>query len=138
MDERALFYETLPSKSLDLKGQKCRGEKRSKQHAILLCVNMDGIDKRPLLVIGRSKKPRCFKGNRRLPLQYTANLKAQMTRAILGGRLEAFDADIRKAGRSICFSFIHNCSAHHVNDVELRNARLVFFLIKLHFLAAAA
>ncbi|XP_049517686.1 tigger transposable element-derived protein 4-like [Dermacentor silvarum] len=69
-DETALFYEMLPSKTLDFKGQKCHGGKHSKRRVtILLCANMDGTDKRPLLVIGRSKKPRCFKGNRRLPMK---------------------------------------------------------------------
>nr|XP_054923015.1 tigger transposable element-derived protein 6-like [Dermacentor andersoni] len=126
-DETALFYEMLPSKTLDLKGQECRGGKHSKRRVtILLCTNMDGTDQRPLLVIGRSKKPRCFKGNRRLPVQYTANLKAWMSRAIFGSWLEAFDTDMRKAGRSVCL-FVDNCSAHHVDDVELGNVRLVFF-----------
>ncbi|XP_072145565.1 tigger transposable element-derived protein 6-like [Dermacentor andersoni] len=37
-DETALFYEMLPSKTLDLKGQKCRGGKYSKRRVtILLC-----------------------------------------------------------------------------------------------------
>lgn len=126
-DETGLFYEMLPSKTLDLKGQKCHGGKLSKRRVtILLCASMDGTDKRPLLVIGRSKKPRCFKGNRTLPVQYTANGKAWMTRAIFGSWLEAFDADMRRQGRSVCL-FLDNCSAHHIDEVELTNVRLVFF-----------
>ncbi|KAK8783818.1 hypothetical protein V5799_009818 [Amblyomma americanum] len=117
-DETALFYEMLPSKTLDLKGQKCHGGKHSKRRVtILLCANMDGTDKRPLLIIGRSKDPRCFKGNRKLPVQYTTNLKSWMTRAIFGGWLEAFDADMRKAGRSVCL-FLDNCIAHHVEPLD--------------------
>lgn len=125
-DETALFYEMLPSKTLDFKGQKCHGGKHSKRRVtILLCANMDGTDKRPLLVIGRSKKPRCFKGNRRLPVSYTANLKSWMTRAIFSSWLQSFDADMRKANRSVCL-LLDNCSAHHI-DVQLGNVRLVFF-----------
>lgn len=126
-DETGFFYEMLPSKTLDLKGQKCHGGKLSKKRVtILLCSSMDGSDKRPLLVIGRSKKPRCFKGSRRLPVEYTANLKAWMTRGIFTRWLEAFDADMRKQGRSVCL-YLDNCSAHHVEDISLTNVRIIFF-----------
>ncbi|KAH8021388.1 hypothetical protein HPB51_015568 [Rhipicephalus microplus] len=72
-DETGLFFQLLLSKTLDLKGQKLHGGKHSKQRVTtLLCCNMDGTDKQPLLVIGQSEKPRCFKGNRHsLPVQYT-------------------------------------------------------------------
>lgn len=66
---------------------------------------MDDTDKRPLFVIGISKKPRCFKGNCRLPVHYIANLKAWMTRVIFGDWLEAFDANVQKTGRSVCLFF---------------------------------
>lgn len=127
-DETGLFFQMLPSKTLDLKGQKCHGGKHSKQRVtILLCCNMDGTDKRPLLVIGRSEKPRCFKGNRRsLPIQYAANKKAWMSRALFSRWVEAFNADMRKAGRSVAL-FLDNCSAHHIDETELTNVRLVFF-----------
>jgi hypothetical protein len=38
---------------------------------------MSGSEKLPLLVIGRSAKPRCFK-NANVPVQYEANKKAWM------------------------------------------------------------
>ncbi|KAH8019151.1 hypothetical protein HPB51_017362 [Rhipicephalus microplus] len=60
-DETTLLYEMLPSKTLDFKGQKCHSGKCSKRCVtILLCSHMNGTDKQPLLVIGRSKMPRCF------------------------------------------------------------------------------
>lgn len=39
---------------------------------------MDGSEKLPLFVIGKSLKPRCFK-NATIPVDYTANSKAWMT-----------------------------------------------------------
>ncbi|XP_037276705.2 tigger transposable element-derived protein 6 [Rhipicephalus microplus] len=116
----------MPSKTLDFKGQKCHNGKHSKQRVtILLCANMNGTNKRPLLIISRSKKPHCFKGNRRLPVSYTANLKLWMTRAIFSSWLQSFDADMRKANRAVCL-LLDNCSAHHV-DVQLGNVCVVFF-----------
>jgi hypothetical protein len=39
---------------------------------------MSGTEKLPLLVIGKSAKPRCFK-NAKIPIDYKANKKAWMT-----------------------------------------------------------
>ena len=39
------------------------GRKKAKDRVtVLVCVNMDGSDKRPLLVMGKSNQPRCFRG----------------------------------------------------------------------------
>lgn len=47
-DETGLFYEMLPTRTLDFKGQHCHGGKHSKKRVtVLLCANMDGSDKRP-------------------------------------------------------------------------------------------
>lgn len=61
-DETGLFYEMLPSKTLEMKSQRCHGSKHSKKRvAMLLCPNMDKSDKRPLLVIGKSASPVALK-----------------------------------------------------------------------------
>ena len=48
---------------------------------VLCCANMTGRDKAKLLVIGKSKKPRCFKhvDVNTLPVIYLANHNAWMT-----------------------------------------------------------
>ena len=44
-------------------GQTCTSGKSSKERiSVLVCVNMTGTNKKDLLVIGKSKNPRCFKG----------------------------------------------------------------------------
>lgn len=59
-DETALFYKCLPDKTFIFKGEKCHGGKQSKDRlTVLQCVNMIGTDKLPLLIIGKSKRPRC-------------------------------------------------------------------------------
>ncbi|XP_050024797.2 tigger transposable element-derived protein 6-like [Dermacentor andersoni] len=117
----------LPSKTLEMKGQRCHGGKHSKKRVtVLLCANADGSDKRPPLVIGKSAKPRCFKGNRSLPVKYVANSRSWMTRAIFSEWVTSFDCDMRRQGRRVCL-LLDNCSAHHILDVELTNVVLKYF-----------
>ena len=60
-DETGLFFKVLPNKTLCLKTETCASGKRSKEKlTVALCVNMIGEFEKPL-VIGKSKKPRCFK-----------------------------------------------------------------------------
>lgn len=126
-DESGLFYQMLPKKTLALKGQTCHGGKHSKQRlTLLLCVNMDGSDKRDPLVIGKSARPRCFKGTKRLPVKYVANSKAWMSRAIFTTWLEEFDSDMRRQKRNVCL-LLDNCTAHYVPAVELTNVELRYF-----------
>ena len=52
-DETGLFWKCLPDKS----GERCSGGKRSKDRiTVLVCANMSGSEKLPLLVIGRFAK----------------------------------------------------------------------------------
>ncbi|GFW91938.1 tigger transposable element-derived protein 4 [Trichonephila clavipes] len=62
-DETGLFFKCLPEKTFTFKKEKCHGGKHSKERLIiLLAVNMDSSEKITPLVIGKSAKPRCFKG----------------------------------------------------------------------------
>ena len=69
-DETALHYKLLPDKSLVLKGKEnAHGGTRSKQWlTVLLAANMTGTEKLPLLLIGKSANPRCFKRVKTLPI----------------------------------------------------------------------
>uniref|UniRef100_H3AE17 HTH CENPB-type domain-containing protein n=1 Tax=Latimeria chalumnae TaxID=7897 RepID=H3AE17_LATCH len=91
-DESGLFYRLLPHMSLVLKGETCNARKRSKdQISILPCAIMTGSDKLPMLLIGKSTKPRCFKGMKSLPTEYTANWKAWMTSDIFSNWIKKHD-----------------------------------------------
>lgn len=126
-DETALFYQMLPNRTLALKGDDCRGGKQSKLRVtVLLCANSDGSDKRMPLVIGRNARPRCFKGTKRMPVKYVANSKAWMTRQIFSEWLKAFNEDVKRQGRQICL-LLDNCSAHHIEDLQLSNIELQYF-----------
>ncbi|XP_072141997.1 tigger transposable element-derived protein 6-like [Dermacentor andersoni] len=126
-DETALFYQMLPGRTLALKGDDCRGGKQSKLRiTILLCANLDGTDKRVPLVVSKSAHPRCFKGTKRMPVKYVANSKAWMTRPIFSEWLKEFNQDVKRQGRQVCL-LLDNCSAHHVEGLQLSNIELHYF-----------
>ena len=81
-DETGLFFRALPSRSLTVKGDDCRGGKKSKDRiSVLLACSAVGEKLTPF-VIGHSARPRCFKGLAStlcLPVTYFSNKKAWMT-----------------------------------------------------------
>jgi hypothetical protein len=80
VDETDLFFKCLPDKTLMLKGEECSGGKYSKERIITMVgENMPGTEKLKLFVIGKAKKPMCFKGIKSLPVEYRSNKKARMT-----------------------------------------------------------
>ena len=96
-DETGLFWKCLPDKSLSLKGERCIGGKRSKDRiTVLVCANMSGSEKLPLLVTGRFAKPRCFKNARTILVQYEANKKAWMVSKLLSSWLKKLDKKFKQ------------------------------------------
>lgn len=60
-DKTGLFFKLSPDKTLEFKNVSCQGGKCSKEClTILVCTNMTGDNKLPLLVIGKAARPRCF------------------------------------------------------------------------------
>lgn len=79
-DEVGLLYRILPNKTAAHRGNRCAGGSKSKHRVtVLMCTNMTGTEKFPLLVIGKHPKPKCFKNVKSLPVQYLANPKSWMT-----------------------------------------------------------
>lgn len=75
--KRRFFFKLLPSKSITFNGEKCTGGKLSKERlTVLVGTNMSGSGKLKLLVIGKSKNPRCFKGITNVPVTYKSGLKS--------------------------------------------------------------
>ena len=110
-DETGLFYKLRPDRTLTFKGEKCVGGKKQKDRlTVLVGASMTGI-KLPLLVIGKSKHPRCFAGTRYLPLDYLANSKAWMTSDIFEGWLKKWSKKLKGERRSVLL-VVDNCPAH--------------------------
>ena len=68
-------------------------------------------EKLSLLIISKSKSPRCFRGIKSLPLEYTANAKAWMTGEIFQLWLEKWNRKLCSKNRNILL-VMDNCAAH--------------------------
>ena len=127
-DETGLYYRATPDGSLCYAYEQLSGSKKAMDRITVLCyANMTGKDKVKLLVIGKSKKPRCFKGvcMDTLPVTYRANKNAWMTSVLLEEWITKWDAALRKKGRKILV-LVDNCSAHPQDISTLTNIRLQF------------
>ncbi|CAH4036248.1 unnamed protein product [Pieris brassicae] len=125
-DETGLFYNLTPDKTLKFKGEECKGGKLPKTRiTVLVAANMTGSCKRKLLVIGKAKKPRCFKNIlQSLPVTYENNTRSWMTSQIFEKWLRIWDAELKSGGNKILL-LVDNCPAHSVVS-NLKCIRLVF------------
>lgn len=124
-DETGLFFKLLPDKTLSFKGEACHGGKLSKDRiTVLVGGNADGSEKLPLLVIGKSKNPRCFKSVRSLPVEYTSSKKAWMNSDLFSNWLSKLNRHFARQDRKILL-VIDNCPAHPVID-NLSHIKVVF------------
>lgn len=114
-DESGLFFRALPKSSLSKKGDQTRGFKSSKERLTLLFICNTTGDYKKVIVIGKSKNPRCFK-NKTLPLKYYSQNKAWMTRDLWCEILLSLDAEMEKQGRKIIL-FVDNASSHKTSAV---------------------
>jgi len=86
---------------------------------------MDGSEKLPLLMIGKSSNPRCFKNVKSKPVEYQAIKKAWMTGEIFKNWLLKIDKIFCKQNRKVML-FIDNCTAHNYIPT-MGNLEVLFF-----------
>lgn len=123
-DETGLYWRALPEHTYLFKSEKVGGVKVSKERiTILYCASMTG-EKRDLLVIGKSKKPRCFRNVKKLPMDYDANANALMTNTIFRTWLIKWDKELQLKQRKILL-LINNCTAH-TDLPAVKNIKVVF------------
>lgn len=82
--------------------------------------------KEKLLVIGKSFRPRAFRGLKhdQLPVEWKHNKKAWMTQEIMIEWLRSFDKKMRLQKKKILL-FLDN-AASHPKDLELENIRVIY------------
>ncbi|XP_050334999.1 tigger transposable element-derived protein 6-like [Bactrocera neohumeralis] len=127
-DETGLFFKCLPNKTLTFKNEQCFEGKQSKEKiTVMVGSNMTGSEKLKLLVIGKAKNPRCFKGVKSLDVDYEFNKKAWKTSEIFTKWILKLDKKIGKQDRKVLL-FVDNCTAHprDVKD-KLKNIQLAYF-----------
>lgn len=122
-NESGIFYRALPDSTLTFNRDFKKGSKRTKERfTALFCCSMSGEKKR-ILVIGRFKKPRCFKGIS-LPVDYKANNSGLMTSDLFTEWLTEWNTKFRRQNKSILL-LCDKCSAHQ-KDLNLRNIKIAF------------
>ncbi len=121
-DETGLYYKLLPNKTLAAHfGKNADGRKSQKERVTInACANASGTIKLPLLLIGKSKNPRCFKNIKRdqLPLIYENQSNAWVNTEIFtkwfhGSFVPIVQKKLREMGvEPKAILVLDNCSAH--------------------------
>ena len=110
-----LLYRVQPNKSLHLKNENCVGGKHSKLRLTELTTAKAVGEKLPLFVIGKSKKPRCFKHIKHLPCRYRSQKKSWMDSILFEEWVRQVDRRFTKEGRKIVL-YVDNCPADPSTD----------------------
>lgn len=119
-DESGLFFKMLPRETLvDARETSVSGNKVDKNRITFMpCANLSGTNKLKLMVIGRSKSPRCFK-NVHHPVYYRGSPNAWMDRKLFSEWFhDCFVNDVRRFSKKNklppkAVLLLDNCSAHH-------------------------
>jgi hypothetical protein len=107
------------------KGASCKGIKVNKERiTALVCANVHGTEKLPLLVTGKSKQP-CFRNTKLLPCTYCHNKTSWMTCEIFQEFLVSLDRIMASKSRKILF--VDHCPAHPKDVRNFKNVQVEFF-----------
>ena len=108
----------MPNKTLHLKGEECSGGKHSKVCLTGLAAGNAYGERLQMFVIGKSVKPRCFKGVKTLPCRYRAQHKSWMSRELFEDWVHELDRQFAVSKTKIAL-IINNCTAHlHVENLK--------------------
>ncbi|KAI7937392.1 hypothetical protein MJO29_014707 [Puccinia striiformis f. sp. tritici] len=95
---------------------------------LALTCNADGSEKKPLLFIGKSKKPRSFKGHmaKYYNYEYAHNSTAWMTAEIFQRWIKSWNSKLKEEDRNILL-LLDNFRGHTLPNGGLSNIRVKFF-----------
>jgi len=126
-DETGLFFELLPDRTLTTKDDRCKFFNDSKNRiTVLFAENFTRYDKLPPLVIGKSKKPRCFRNVKSLPVIYESNRSAWMDSKIFNSWLQKVDSQMIRRKREIVL-LLDNVTCHSLNPtLILKNVNVQY------------
>ncbi|XP_023780579.1 tigger transposable element-derived protein 4 [Cyanistes caeruleus] len=124
IQETVLLYQMLPHNTFAFKGKTCSVGKQSKESiTVAVGTNMDGSEKLPLLIIGKS--PCSFKDVKLLPVDYEANDRACMTSGIFEQWMHKLDNRFQAQQRRVVI-LVDSLPAH-TEVKNLKSVKLVFF-----------
>ena len=116
MDELGLFFKALPEKGLAEKSISAKGGKKCKQRCtVAIFVAADGSKVTDPVVVGRSRKPNCFRNlkdiSRPLNTHYFNNKKSWLNTEIMEVILTRLDRRLSGEGRKVLL-FLDNATCH--------------------------
>ncbi|XP_064423076.1 jerky protein homolog [Latimeria chalumnae] len=132
-DKTGLFWRCLPRNTLVCNDENsASGVKESKERlTVLTCANAASTHKCKLLVIGKSARPRAFKGVKVFPVIYQSNKRAWITQELTSDWFDNSFVEAREHCRKVGLPenckivlLLDNCSAHPA--VETMVTRNVF------------
>ncbi|NXR70149.1 TIGD4 protein, partial [Rhadina sibilatrix] len=126
VQETGLFYQMLPPNTFAFKGETCSVEHKSKESiTVVVGTNMDGSEKLPLLIIGKSKSPLSIKDVKSLPVDYEANDRSCMTSGLFEQWMHKLDNRFQTQQRQVVV-LVDSLPAH-TEVKNLKSVKLVFF-----------
>lgn len=121
--ETALYYSAYPADRCQQ--ELVKDKKATERITLLICANLTGTEKRPLLLVGDSSASRSFPDDpSRLPLICKFAQKARMNAAIFTEWLSFWDWQLGLHQRSVLL-LVENTPAH-TSSAHLENVRLYF------------
>ena len=130
-DEFGLFHQCVPNKTCQLKSEKCSGGKLSKVRITGMASANAAGDKLLMFVIGKTRKPRCFKNVKFLPCRYRHQKKSWMDWILFEEWVRELDRKFLSEGRNVAL-VIDNCPAHP--HIENPKAIKLFFYLRTQLL----
>lgn len=122
MDETALYYKAVPRTSVCLRLAPALKQNKSRV-TMVVAANADGSDKLPLLILGKSEKPRWL-AKKRCGVDYVGTTKGWMTAATYQAWIRALDDRMESEGRHILL-LVDNAPSHILGDTALGNVTVV-------------
>ena len=95
-EQTGIYFCAMPNSMLTFQNNTRHGTTKSKERITCLVACSMAGEKKKLLIVGKSKIPRCFKNVNSLPVDYEANCKAWMTGRIWESFLRSWDKDLQK------------------------------------------
>nr|XP_014121998.1 tigger transposable element-derived protein 4 [Zonotrichia albicollis] len=125
IQETGLLYQMLPPNTFTFKGETFSVGKESKESiTVVVGTNMDGSEKLPLLIIGKSKSSHSFKDVKSLPVDYEENDRACMTSGIFEQWMHKLDHGFQAQERRVVI--LVDFLPAHTEVKNLKSVKLVF------------
>ncbi|KAG6920975.1 tigger transposable element-derived protein 4-like, partial [Chelydra serpentina] len=122
--ETGLLYRGYPGRAPALLG----GKKAKDRVSVLCCANRAGTEKRRLLVVGKSRRPRCLpKDLRALPVAYAHSANAWVTAHLFQEWALQWDRELRRDRRRVLLFLAHSSAHPRELQARLRHIQLAFF-----------